>query len=228
MIKKKRYTPTKQHLLKAYKLYKRNFRIKDIIIKLGISKNRWTKHKEIFFQFFRQEDERIELEELRNRGRGRPKGQRKLTLEKRRKILDCLENDMTIELSARIVGVHRDTIYAWCKEYPEFKRQMDIAKDKGIQNVKKMLGKSAKGGYVIEVTTKEYLDKNDNVISKEVQKKKKHVKANVTAQQFILVNRAGWVHDSEGKKTNNKGEILDALEKMNDITDEEMEEFDNE
>lgn len=226
MKSKRAYTPTKQHLSKAYKLYKRKMLYKEIIKKIGISQPMWTKHKETFYQYFRQQNERADLEGIRGRGKGRPRGQRKFTLDKRTQFLDCLKNDLTIETAARIVGIHRDTIYEWCKEYPDYKLQMDTVRDRGIKDVKNMLKGSAKGGFVMEVVTKEYLDKAGNLISKEVQRRKKHIKASVPAQQFILINRAGWTHDSDGKGTDRKGEILEKLDDMTDITDEEMEEFD--
>jgi len=217
---------TRKQLDKAYRLYRKGKLYKEIIKKLDISQSFWQRNKNIFDDYFRQQIEKEEKEHSFKRGRGQPKGNRKFTLEKRKQLLECLEHDISLSDAARIVGVHKDTVYNWCKEYPSFKREIDTARDIGIKGIKKALSKSAKGGFIMEVVTKEFIDSKGKVLAKERTKKRKFIPANVNAQTFILVNRAGWSKDSESKGSDNKGDILKALENATDISEDKLKEFD--
>lgn len=222
----KAWRPTKKIKDRAYKLYKKGITQKAIRERLGISLAKWDSNKQIFFEYFASVDLSIAKQKSRERGRGRPKGSVKLTEERRRQFLHCLTNDMTREQAAKIIGVNDKTVYNWYQEFPEFKRQAEIARDKGILDIKGAQHKSAKGMYVTEIVTKEIVNpKTGRVIEKEVQKKRRFIPANTNAQQFILINRARWSHDPTSAGTTNQGDILKALDKETDISDEEMEGF---
>jgi len=217
---------TKRTLERAYRFYKKGKLYKEIIDLMGFSISYWQRNKDIFFEYFESEFQKQVKRESQERGVGRPKGQRKLTLGKRKQLIKCLENDLTLTKSAEVIGVALSTIHSWCKEYPEFKRTMDTARDVGIMSTKRQLANAAKGGFVTEITTKDYIDGKGKKVYSEKTKKKKYIPGNVNAQSFILINRAGWTRDSEHKGENNKGEILKALENVTNVPEEDIKEFD--
>ena len=51
------------------------------------------------------------------------------------KFLEELENVPNVSLACKKTGLSRQTIYRWCKEDPDFKRQMDEAIKSGVESV---------------------------------------------------------------------------------------------
>jgi len=223
----KSYKPSSADLKKAYNLYKKGYTNKDIAKELGISYSTYQKYKKIFAKHFKQSEneEAVKMSGTVSQG-GTNKGKRKLTIKMRENVLDCLSHDLSVDVAARIVGVAKSTIYEWCKEYPSFKRLMDSAREKSVLSIKKYLFKAAKGGYVTELRVKELYNKMGELIGTEHNTHRKYISPSVAAQQFILVNKEKWSHDSQGGGSNQKGKILEALEKMSEISEEEMEKFD--
>lgn len=91
---------------------------------------------------------------------------------------------LTDEQIANNMGVRRETIYAWKKEYPNFSNALKKGKEVVDIEVENALLKRALGyEYIEEKVKKEYGDITETTTTT------KHVSPDVTAQIFWLKNR---------------------------------------
>lgn len=88
---------------------------------------------------------------------------------------------------ANNIGINRSTLYDWQKKYPDILDAMKKGKEVVDFEVENALLKSALGYEVEE--TKQYIADTPNGQQKRVEKIKKHIPPNVTAQIFWLRNR---------------------------------------
>ena len=142
--------------------------------------------------------------------------------------LELIENEITIDKACKMVGICRTTIYAYAKESLRFKKDMDFAKERNAVSIKKMMFNSAKGGRATEKIVKNSYDKEGNLLFSDETIKHIYIKPNVSAQEFLLINKANWSRDSDKGVNDRKSSILEELDKLVEISDEQMEVFDNE
>lgn len=91
------------------------------------------------------------------------------------------------EQIAHNMGIHPATLYKWMNEYGEIKEAIKKGKEVADFEVENAMYKAALGYETEEVKT--YVEETANGQKKRVEKTKKHVAPNVTAQIFWLKNR---------------------------------------
>ena len=94
---------------------------------------------------------------------------------------------LTDEQIAHNIGIRRETLYAWIKKYPNISNALKKGKEVADFEVENALFKSAKGYEYEEVKT--YIEDSGSGHKKRIEKTKKHIAPNVTAQIFWLKNR---------------------------------------
>lgn len=91
------------------------------------------------------------------------------------------------EQIAHNMGIHPSTLYKWMNEHNEIKEAIKKGKEVADFEVENAMYKAALGYEIDEVKT--YVEDSGNGQKKRVEKTKKHVAPNVTAQIFWLKNR---------------------------------------
>ena len=94
---------------------------------------------------------------------------------------------LTDEQIAHNMGIHPATLYTWIKEYSEINEAIKKGKEVADFEVENAMFKSALGYEFEEVKT--YIEDSGSGQKKRIEKTKKHVAPNVTAQIFWLKNR---------------------------------------
>lgn len=99
---------------------------------------------------------------------------------------------LTDEQIAHNIGIRRETLYDWIKKHPNISNALKKGKEVADFEVENAMFKSALGYEFEEVKT--YIEDSGNGQKKRIEKTKKHVAPNVTAQIFWLKNRksAEW------------------------------------
>jgi transposase len=226
----RKWNPTPRDYEKAFEVFAtEGTRDIDIMRTLQIGRTLWQKWKKAFHKYFerRFREEKKKRRTYNPKG-GRPKGSRKLTFGLRRRIINLLENDMTIEQTAKICHISKVSIYNWKEQVPAFAEEVEFAKEFSNIRIKNALKRRALGMRTNDYETTKVVDRNGRVLLTKTKKKSKGHLPSVHAAEMVLVNQAQWAKSDKQAKTHNKGAILEALEKMTDISEEEMEEFDNE
>ena len=91
------------------------------------------------------------------------------------------------EQIAHNIGIHPATLYKWINEYNEISEAIKKGKEVADYEIENAMYKAALGYEFEEVKT--YVEDAGNGQKKRVEKIKKHVAPNVTAQIFWLKNR---------------------------------------
>lgn len=203
------WSPSKRDLALAWKLRKRGKRnggtIPEICKALGISKSTYNKNRKTFEKFFRAKER-----EPTGKPRGRPEGTTKLDIsEIDLNLLTKLAlTGYTYEEIAETLGVTADTLRKYRREFPEVREALDFAVRKDTAEIMAKLTERAKGyshaaihfsNFQGDVSATPYT---------------KHYPPDTEAARLILANRIRFVRDVEPQATNNKGRILDALDKL--------------
>ena len=99
---------------------------------------------------------------------------------------------LTDEQIAHNIGIRRETLYDWIKNHPNISHALKKGKEVADFEVENAMFKSALGYEYEEVKT--YIEDGGNGQKKRIEKTKKHIAPNVTAQIFWLKNRksAEW------------------------------------
>ena len=81
---------------------------------------------------------------------------------------------------------------------------------------------------VLAITTEVIVvDRKGKVLTRTRTKRKRQILPNVEAGKFWLINRQNWSRDSERTRADNKGAILEALDRLIDEDDGKGTEGDN-
>jgi len=108
---------------------------------------------------------------------------------------------------ANNLGIHHDTFYQWIKKHPAFSDAVKKGRELSIDKVENALFKEATGYWTEE--TKTYIQEGKNgEKTKKIEKSKKFIRPNVTAQIYITKNRrpAKWP-DKQDFDLNHKGKV---------------------
>ena len=99
---------------------------------------------------------------------------------------------LTDEQIAHNIGIRRETLYDWINKHPNISNALKKGKEVADFEVENAMFKSALGYEFEEVKT--YIEDSGNGKKKRIEKTKKHIAPNVTAQIFWLKNRksAEW------------------------------------
>ena len=101
------------------------------------------------------------------------------------KIAGWAKRGLTDAQIAHNMGIGRQTLYEWIKKYPDIKDTLKRGKEVVDINVENALVKNALGYDVEE--TKVVVDKDGKPVR--IEKTKKHIRPDTTAQMFYLQNR---------------------------------------
>lgn len=115
---------------------------------------------------------------------------------------------LTDEQIANNIGIRRETLYDWINKHPNISNALKKGKEVADFEVENAMFKAALGYEHEEVKT--YMEEYENgKKKKKVEKTKKHVAPNVTAQIFWLKNRkpVEWRDRQEIEQTNKNIEI---------------------
>ena len=94
---------------------------------------------------------------------------------------------LTDEQIAHNIGIRRETLYDWINKFPNISHALKKGKEVADFEVENALYKSAIGYEYEEVKT--HIEDSGGGQKKRIEKTKKHVAPNVTAQIFWLKNR---------------------------------------
>lgn len=103
------------------------------------------------------------------------------------KVEGWARDGLTVDQIAMNMGCTSKTIYEWQKRYSDFSNALKRGKEVVDRQVENALLKSALGYEYEEVKT--FIEDSANGKKKKIEKTKKHVAPNVTAQIFWLKNR---------------------------------------
>ncbi|OGU55468.1 MAG: hypothetical protein A2V66_11875 [Ignavibacteria bacterium RBG_13_36_8] len=222
-----KWVPNKKDFKTAYNIYVRDGKTQDDIYDaLGISEITYRKWKYRFkqefkkFDFVNHEMSRKRKEELKEKKHQQKKElltPRLLTLSLRKRIIEMLENDLSIEQIADICRISVFSIYHWRKHIPGFRQEIEYAKSFANIKVKKALKKRAIGMQIIDKVETKIYNKNGRLITRIEKFRNRELPPSVGAQTFYLINREGWKKDSDTDISNNKGAILDIIDKMSEL-----------
>lgn len=123
------------------------------------------------------------------------------------------------EQIAHNIGIRRETLYDWINKYPNISHARKKGKEVADFEVENALYKSALGYEVEEVKT--IFEDTDNGQRKRVEKTKKQMSPNVTAQIFWLKNRKSedW---RDRRDVDHSGEITQNLNNVKNLSEEEL------
>lgn len=96
---------------------------------------------------------------------------------------------LTLEQIAHNMGVRRETLFVWCKQYPNIDNALKKGEEVAIYEVENALYKSAIGHYAEDVEKIETKDESGRVIQTITKGHRRYIPPNVGAQAFILKNR---------------------------------------
>jgi len=221
-----KYIPTYTDKIKAYKVYKKGFKSQAHYAQaVGISPKCFAGVKDEFYSFFERKEKAEEKIRLK-RPPGRPKGV---------KILDNipLVNEDSLRMlgicgysvrkAATLIGVAHNTLRDYLKEHPILSDAFFNGAELADAEVMIALKQRACGMQQRKVKFASF--------EGEITDQREYYEdlaPDTAAASMWLINRKRWTRDSEGVKADNKGKILEALDKMSELSEEDMDKFDKE
>lgn len=117
------------------------------------------------------------------------------------------------------IGITRNTFYTWLRRYPELKSAVKRGKAPVDIEVENAMLKSALGYEVEE--TKTYIEETSSGQKKRVEKTKKYIPPNVTAQIFWLKNRQPELW-RDRHNLEHDGEVTQNVNHYSKLNDDEL------
>jgi hypothetical protein len=150
----------------------------------------------------------------------------------RETFLDLIRNGIPVDKAARSMNVPLITVLEIWFQDPIFKAEVDFAVEMANVEITKALYKKAKGyrSYKKSTTktkTTGRISENGSILPDSetisTTESEEDVSGNVEAQKFWLINKSpeSWNLDGSAMKSNNKGAILSAIDKMTEMTEED-------
>ncbi len=194
--------PSDKFLLSYYELWRQGLSTAKLASKLMVKPPYLKKHVAVLHEYCRKrlaKETRLALTE------DQPLKQLPLTTEWREQLLDHVENGLTLEETAGVLGVPLPTItQLWYREDETLKIEMEYARQRADVEVMAAVRRRAIG-YTLD--HEEHIEESgtvgDNDFDKvRTVKTKKHIPAHPTSQKLWLANRRGWVSDNPGTSPN--------------------------
>lgn len=131
------------------------------------------------------------------------------------------KDGLTDEQIAKNMGISRGTIYDWKKNHSDISNALKRGKEVVDREVENALEKAAVGYWVEE--TKTYIEEVDGRKKKKIEKNKKWIPANTTAQIYWLKNRKPeqWRDKRESQDVTQEERVSEYLKVLGDNIDEE-------
>jgi len=159
-----------------------------------------------------------------------------LTQGLRENFLDLIRSGIPVDKAARAMNVPLTTVLEIWFHDPIFKTEVDFAVEMANVEITQALFKKAKGftshrkSTTKTKTTGRVSDTGTplpDYESTSTTESEEEISGNVEAQKFWLINKSpeGWNLDGSALKSNNKGAILSAIDKMTEMTEEDQKFF---
>lgn len=131
------------------------------------------------------------------------------------------KDGLTDEQIAHNMGIARGTIYDWKKNHSDISNALKRGKEVVDREVENALEKAAVGYWVEE--TKTYIEEVDGRKKKKIEKNKKWIPANTTAQIYWLKNRKPeqWRDKRESQDVTQEERVSEYLKVLGNNIDEE-------
>lgn len=219
--------PCQEHLDHYYELFKQGYTDEEIFKsfkeKYGMSKSLFKKWYYIFFHYTKNavkveaQDGIVPIP---------------LTAALEDKFVDLVSQGVPWDKVARLMNIPLATITEFWFQYPLFKARVDYAVEMANIEVIKALHKRATGYSTIlkTKTTSRTQKENGEILTNITEtEREEQVVPSVEAEKFWLINRMPekWSTDGSSQKEGNKGKILEALEKMSELTAEDKKELEH-
>lgn len=181
---------------------------------MGISIGIFYRHKQNIIEWFRRKDK-----ELNNYGtrvaakRGPKRTTSKLSEDQWDQIIELAKLGVKIKDIAVQMGIDRSTINYHRKINPIFKYKFEHAKELSNHEVEKALHARAKGTKLITKVITITKDQKGKELYRTETETTKEIAPSVNASKFWLTNKSDWKSDGQGGGENNKGAILNEIEK---------------
>jgi len=221
----RKYKPSHSDKIRAYRLYKKEGTQKEIAIHLGISlvalKGAWDS----FEEFFERKEASLKVK-LSRIPVGRPKGDRILdgfplvNAETLHMLAIC---GYTIPTAAKTIGVAHNTLRTYLAEHPDLQQAFQSGAAIADSEVMMALKARACGMSLKRVKFATF----EGAIT-DSQDYLEDLPPDTSAAAMWLINRKRWTRDSEGAKADNKGRILEALDKLTETPESELDQMDSE
>lgn len=214
------WKPSYMDKLTAYRMHKEGKTDQEITNYFCISYMTYFRNKVMLESFYR----RMESRNVQKSRQGRPKGS----------MLDnnpLLKDDVlrafaiagyNITQVSKIIGCHHGTLSEWLSRHPSLKDIFVYGKEMADVEVINALKKRACGTKVkkTQFATFQGMISDSEIYEEEIL-------PDTQAATIWLVNRAGWKRDNEASRTENKGAILETMEKLTAISEDECKQFDS-
>lgn len=235
-LTRKKWEPTRVQLERAWTWKKRGRTNKFIAEKLGSTLSKYQKVLSIFRLYYVQKEKEDKHKSdtrkyvstknvsdiIAAKGKNYKAGERKLEikdidLEILRSYVIC---GFSKEKIAGFLGITRGTLYTYSKEFPHIKHILEHAQKEATAGVMQSLLMMTKDRMVDDTAVASYLG---DISTKKI---KKSVPASFPAVKHYLANTLGWGSEPRKETANNKGAILQMLDKManNDEGEDDAEE----
>lgn len=223
-----KYVPSRRDLSKAWTVRKQGGKRVDICSRLGITDRQYSLNIAAFKDCFRREkaklkwskDAKAPANNIFKTGPAYRHGE--CILDPGNVDLDVLRSYVVCgfdrEKIASALGVSRSTLHSFAKKHPIVQRILDHADEdvladiynNGLRKlcVEHELPDIVHASYMGEITTK-------NVMKK--------FNPSLRAIKYMFANKLSWATEPTGKKTNNKGAILQMLDELNNGEEEKEE-----
>ena len=213
-----------EYLLRAYyELWSTGHTVSGIIEQLGIDEAQYKKWEPYFFWACRNENRHRVVEGITPL---------QLTEGLRSNFLDFIRTGIPVDKAARAMNVPLTTVLEVWFQDPVFKAEVDFAVDMANVEITQSLFKRAKGFKAYRKSTTKTTAKGrvsetgtplPDYESTATTESEEDIAGNVEAQKFWLINKSpeGWNLDGSAMKSNNKGAILSAIDKMTEMTEED-------
>lgn len=193
----KPFTPSKAQILRYWRMKKAGVSDDDIALQLGISRSTFQRNKKKF------EASGIGKKKRGSQGRrsaaedAPPAPRIGLTARIRRQLILLAENGLTNEKAANIVGICEATLYSWFKVDPTLKHDMEVAKERAVQDAINALRSRVLGFDTTTVSESVEVDKEGKERVTNRQRTRHRIPPSVPAAKLYLSNMAQWVTDAK-------------------------------
>ncbi len=194
--------PSDQFLKAYYGLWRQGLSTAKLASKLRVKVTYLKKHVAVLHEHCRK---RLVKETRHALTEDQPLKQLPLTDDWRVQLLGHVENGLTIEETAGVLGIPLPTItQLWYREDETLKTEVEYARQRADVEVMAAVRKRAIG-YTLdhEEETTESGTLGENAFDKtRTVRTRKHIPAHPTSQKLWMVNRRGWVSDNPGTSPN--------------------------
>lgn len=214
------WKPTKEQMETAYQMWKAGKTDQEISDEFCISFITYYRNRVLFKRYYRRKEYVLNKQAI-----GRPAGSQldNHPLLKAQVLRAFAIAGYSMNQVSKLIGCSVSTLSTWLMRHPSMKDIFTYASDYADMQVTSALKRRACGFKVKKKQFATYQGAiTDNVDYEE------EVPPDTNAATIWLVNRRGWKRDNESSRMDNKGKILETLDKITEIDEEECKKYDSE